>query len=132
MNLRAGWPARAVALATVVYSVSITVAPKLLAKPTGLTNADGSVPPGVAGLIRSIGVRDAALAAALAAAPVGYPITLLTAARVVSDAADAVWFARIVDQRSARLKVGGAAAGWAVLEALVGRRGGRPFARLST
>lgn len=133
MDFRAGWPARAVALVTVAYSVSITVAPRLLAKATGLTRPDGSVPEGVAGLIRSIGVRDATLAAALVAAPVGYPIALLTAARVLSDAADAVWFARIVDDRSAKLKVAGAAGGWAVLEAAVGMRGGsrsvRPLSR---
>jgi hypothetical protein len=123
MDLRASWPVRAVAVATVAYSTAITIAPRLLAGPCGLTSADGSVPPAVAELTRSIGVRDAALAAALALAPAGYPVQLLTAARVVADSADAVWLSRLVDDRTAKAKIAGVALGWALLEALVGLRG---------
>jgi len=63
---RTGWPVRAVALLTTVYSVAIVVAPKVLAKPCGLLDAAGAVPPPVAELTRSTGVRDAALALSLA------------------------------------------------------------------
>ena len=120
MNLRANWPARAVAVATIGYSTAMTIAPQVLAKPCGLTRPDGSVPPEVAGLIRSLGVRDVALAVALALAPAGYPLRLLTAARMVSDGADAIWFSRLVNDSSMKVKVAGVAAGWALLEALVG------------
>jgi hypothetical protein len=123
MDLRANWPVRVVAAATVVYSTAMTISPRILAKPCGLTSADGSVPPAVAALTRSIGVRDAALAAALALAPAGYPMQLLTAARVISDGTDAVWLSRLVDDRTAQAKIAGLALGWALLEAVAGLRG---------
>jgi hypothetical protein len=44
-------------------------------------------------------------------------MTVLTAARVVSDGADAVWFSRLAP-RSQRGRIAGVAAGWAVLELL--------------
>lgn len=117
MDFKDGWPVRAVALATVGYSVAISVSPKLLAKPCRLLDATGGVPTSVAELTRSIGVRDAALAAALVVSPTGRPMAVLTAARVVSDGADAVWFARLAPGKQ-RIKVAGAAGGWAVLELL--------------
>lgn len=122
-------PARAVGLATTAYGVAITASPRLLAAPVGLTEADGSVPAPVAGLTRATGTRDAALALALVLAPAPRMLGLLSAARVVSDATDAVWFGRLVsrttaDQRERRrrlLTVCGAALGWALLEGVVGR-----------
>ncbi|MGN6252248.1 MAG: hypothetical protein ACTHNS_10585 [Marmoricola sp.] len=121
---RATWPVRIVAGLTTAYSTALVAAPRLLAKPAGLAGPGGSVPPGTAALIRSIGVRDAALAAALALAPAGRPMALLTGARVVSDAADAVWFAGVVP-KSQRTKISGAALGWAALETLVELRARR-------
>ena len=115
MELRTAWPVRAVALATIGYSTAITIAPRLLAGPCRITAPDGSVPPTLAGLIRSIGMRDAALAAALAVSPAGRPMRTLTAARALSDAADSLWFGRMVPPGQ-RAKVAGAAAGWAGLE----------------
>lgn len=109
-------PVRVVAALTTAYSVGISLKPAVLAKPCGLTDSIGAVPPEVAGLTRSIGTRDAAMAVALAVSPAGRPMRVLTAARVVSDGADALWFARIAP-RSQRLKVSGVAAGWALLEA---------------
>jgi len=114
---REGWPARTVAVLTAAYSIAITVRPEVLAKPCRLTDPDGSVPPAVAELTRSIGTRDATLAAALAVAPAGYPMDLLTAARVLSDGADAAWFARLVPPGQ-RARIAGVAAGWAALELL--------------
>jgi hypothetical protein len=115
---RDGWPVRLVAVLTTGYSVAITVSPRVLAKPCNLLNASGGVPRDVAELTRSIGVRDAAMAVALAAAPVGYPMSTLTAARVVSDGADAIWFARLAPPGQ-RGKIAGVAAGWAALELTV-------------
>jgi hypothetical protein len=123
MKLRDGWPVRVVAAATVAYSTAITISPRLLARPCGLTSADGTVPLAVAQLTRSIGVRDAALAAALGLAPAGYPVVLLTAARVVSDSADALWLSRLAAGRGAKAKIAGVAVGWALLELLAGLHG---------
>jgi hypothetical protein len=123
-----GWPVRAVALLTTAYSVAITIRPEILARPCRLTNADGTVPAEVAELTRSIGTRDAAMAAALAVAPAGYPMHVLTAARVLSDGADAAWFARVVPAGQ-RAKVAGVAAGWAALELLAAVAGHRPAIR---
>jgi len=125
---RDGWPVRAVAVLTAAYSVAITIRPEILAKPCRLTNDDGTVPTAVAQLTRSIGTRDATLAAALAVAPPGYPMRVLTAARVLSDGADAAWFARMVPA-SQRAKVAGVAAGWAALELVAAVAGDRPAPR---
>ena len=119
---RDGWPVRAVAIATTAYSVAITIRPEILARPCRLTNDDGTVPAAVAELTRSIGTRDAALAAALAVAPPGYPMNVLTAARVLADGADAAWFGRVVPPGQ-RAKVAGVAAGWAALELVAGVAG---------
>lgn len=119
MRWNISWPARAVAALTVSYSAALVIEPAVLAKPCGLTDAGGRVPPATAQLIRSIGLRDAALAAAWGLVPAGYPMTVLTAARVLSDGADAVWFGKIAPRRQ-RAKIVAAAAGWAALEAAVG------------
>jgi hypothetical protein len=118
-NLTRGRSARIVAGLTVVYGVGTVIAPRLIAQPTGLTDSDGHVPPQVASLIRSVGLRDAALAAALGALPAGPPMSIVTVAKVVSDAADAVWLGRIVPSGQ-RGKIIAAALGWATLEAVVG------------
>lgn len=67
MNWREGWPVRMVAGLTAGYSAAITVAPGILARPCRLTEPDGRVPAAIAHLIRSTGMRDAAMAVALAA-----------------------------------------------------------------
>lgn len=124
MNWKDGWPVRVVAGLTAAYSVAITVSPRLLAKPCRLMDSGDSVPEPIAGLTRSMGTRDAVIALALATAPVGYPMSVLTAARVASDGADAIWFARMVP-REQRVKVVGVASGWAGLQLLVHAIGNR-------
>jgi hypothetical protein len=110
-------PLRLVALAPASYSSALVAAPRLLARPAGLTAPDGSVPPDVAALTRSVGTRDAALALALAFSRSDPRVLgMLTAARVASDTADAAWFAGIVSDPKQRAKVCGAALGWAALE----------------
>jgi hypothetical protein len=110
-------PSRVLALLTAGYSVALVVRPKILAKPCGLTRPDGSVPRPVALLTRSIGVRDALLAALLAGAPNDASRRRLSAARVVADATDAIVFGRMLADRRAARKVAAVAAGWAALEA---------------
>lgn len=109
---------RMVAAATMTYSVAITVAPKLLAGPCRMLDATGEVPPDVKALVRSTGVRDAALAAALLVSRPGPAARPLSVARIASDAADALWFASLPVPSGTRAKIGGVAAGWAAVEAL--------------
>lgn len=106
---------RIVAAATLTYSSAITVRPRLLARPAGLLGAGGEMPVGTEALIRSIGTRDAALAALLLSGR-GHRSVTLTAAKAVSDAADTVWFSLLPVPASSRAKVAGVAAAWSLLE----------------
>jgi hypothetical protein len=109
---------RGVAAATIAYSVGIAVSPKLLAKPCGLTDADGLVPADAAGLIRAIGTRDAVLSTLLFLTPAGGAMHALTGARAICDATDSIWFYGFVPQRQ-RPKLLAVALGWAALELAV-------------
>ncbi|MGW5745336.1 hypothetical protein [Amycolatopsis sp. NPDC003861] len=77
---------------TAAYSATIIAAPRVLAKPCGLTTPAGGVTAGVRTLIAGIGARDAAIGLAMLLAPEGKPLQVALAARVASDAADAVVF----------------------------------------
>jgi hypothetical protein len=109
---------RLVAALTMTYSVAITIAPRLMARPCRMLDLDGRVPPEIATLIRSVGVRDAALAAALLIVPPGPAAATLTAARVVCDGGDAVWFGSLPVKGGQRAKISAVAAGWAAIETL--------------
>jgi hypothetical protein len=119
---------RTAAALTAGYGALLVVRPAALAKPAGLT-VDGAVPAPLATLTRSIGVRDIVLSLLAVVAPAGRPLAMVTAARVVADATDALWFARMLERRSLRAKVSGAAAGWAVLQAAAGAYAWRRRAR---
>jgi hypothetical protein len=106
---------RVLGAATAAYSAAIIAAPKVLAKPCGLTTPTGGVTAGVRTLIGGIGARDAVIGLAMVFAPPGRPLQLAVTARVASDAADALIFGTTLPDRSARTKVAAFAAGWAVL-----------------
>jgi hypothetical protein len=120
-----GWRARpelllrATAAVTAGYGAILVIRPQTLADPTGLTTERG-VPDHVVALTRSIGMRDVVLSLLAVVAPPGRSLAAVTAARVVADATDAVWFARMLDRPVMRAKVVGAAAGWAALQAAAG------------
>ncbi|MBE1577356.1 hypothetical protein ACFORH_09260 [Amycolatopsis roodepoortensis] len=107
---------------TAAYSASLIVAPKILAKPSGLTGPAGSVPVPVRTLIAAIGARDTAIGVAMMLAPAGRPLQVALGARVAADAADAIIFGLTLPDKTARVKVAGFATGWAVLCALSGVR----------
>jgi hypothetical protein len=100
---------------TAAYSGTIIAAPRVLAKPCGLTTPTGGVTAEVRTLVGGIGARDAAIGLAMVFAPAGRPLQVALAARVVSDAADAVVFGTSLPDRSARRKVAAFAAAWATL-----------------
>jgi hypothetical protein len=106
---------RVLGVATAAYSATIIAAPAVLAKPCGLTTPTGGVTAGVRTLIAGIGARDAAIGLAMVFAPAGRPLQVALAARVASDAADAVVFGTTLPDRSARRKVAAFAVTWAAL-----------------
>ncbi|SDM68705.1 hypothetical protein [Allokutzneria albata] len=106
---------RVLGAATTVYSAAIVLWPALLAKPCGMVRADGRVAPEIRSLISAIGVRDAAIGAAMMTAPEGRALRAVLVARVAADAADACIFGRRLPDRRARVKVAGFAATWATL-----------------
>ncbi|GHG02319.1 MULTISPECIES: hypothetical protein [Amycolatopsis] len=106
---------RVLGAVTAAYSATIIAAPRVLAKPCGLTTRDGGVTAGVRTLIAGIGARDAAIGLAMLLAPAGKPLQVALAARVASDAADAVVFGTNLPDRAARTKVAAFAATWATL-----------------
>jgi hypothetical protein len=107
---------RATAVLTAGYGALLVIRPETLARPAGLVG-DGDVPPHVAALTRSIGMRDLALSLLAVAAPSGRPLAAVTTARVLVDVTDALWFARMAQPPAVRAKVSSAAAGWAALQA---------------
>ncbi|MDQ7810913.1 hypothetical protein Q5425_44930 [Amycolatopsis sp. A133] len=106
---------RVLGAATAAYSATIIAAPKVLAKPCGLTTPAGEVTRDVRTLIGGIGARDAAIGLAMMFAPPGRPLHVALAARVASDTADALVFGTGLPDRSARKKVAVFAAAWAAL-----------------
>ncbi|WP_410590405.1 hypothetical protein [Amycolatopsis sp. lyj-23] len=106
---------RVLGAATAAYSATIIAAPRVLAKPCGLTDATGGVSASVRTLIAGIGARDAAIGLAMLFAPAGKPLQVALAARVASDAADALVFGTGLPDRSARPKVAAFALTWAAL-----------------
>jgi hypothetical protein len=100
---------------TAAYSATIIAWPRVLAKPCGLTTADGDVSAEVRTLVGGIGARDAVIGVAMMFAPAGRPLGVALAARVASDAADALVFGLTLPDRAARKKVAAFATGWAAL-----------------
>ncbi|WP_246107067.1 hypothetical protein [Pseudonocardia kunmingensis] len=114
---------RILGVLTAAYSVAIAVRPVLLARPCGLTRGpDGEdVDAGVRVLVGGIGARDAAIGTAMVLAPRGPALRVALAARVVSDAADALVFGTQLPARDRRPKVVAFALFWAALCALSAR-----------
>jgi hypothetical protein len=77
---------------TAGYSIVIIARPEVLARPCGLTQPDGAAAADVRTLVGGIGVRDVAIGMAMVLAPRGPALRAAVAARVFSDAADAVVF----------------------------------------
>lgn len=79
-----------VGAATAGYGLVVAVRPEWLARPSGLTEADGSVSPHVAVSLRPVALRDAASGLALALAPGGPALATAAAVRLAADVGDAV------------------------------------------
>ncbi|MFF8844201.1 hypothetical protein ACF08N_16015 [Streptomyces sp. NPDC015127] len=108
---------RALGAATAAFGVAITTRPQWLARPCGLTDEAGRVPPPTALLIRSIGARDVAICTAMLLAGDPRALRLTTACRVAADASDALIFGTLLDDRGRRLMAACSAGAWAALGA---------------
>ncbi|ASU85790.1 hypothetical protein CDO52_25985 [Nocardiopsis gilva YIM 90087] len=120
--------ARLLGAATAVFGAATAARPEIIARPLGLTEEDGTVPPRTRLLIELIGFRDVAVGAGMVVAPRGAPLRWLIAARAVSDAGDAFFLGRSLPSPVSRVLGVAMAGGWAVLCAASAVTAGRPEA----
>lgn len=105
---------RWVGAATAAYGAAILARPDWLARPSGLTESDGTVSPQVLASLRPVALRDAASGLSMALAPEGPALTTAAALRLASDFGDAVVLARTLP-RSRRLPAVAVSVGWGAL-----------------
>jgi hypothetical protein len=108
---------RAVGAATCVYGVAVALRPGLLARPSGLTGADGRVEEATAIALRPVGWRDAVSGAAMVLAPAGPPLALAAAVRMAADFGDAALLGRTLPDRRRRVAAAVVSVGWGALSA---------------
>ena len=111
-------PLRVLGAITAAYSAVIVIAPDVLAKPCRMTDAAGRSRWETRLLVRAVGIRDAAIGVAMMTAPPGAALTAATAARIASDAGDAVAFGIALPAKDTKLKIAGFAVMWASLNAV--------------
>ncbi|WP_030610607.1 hypothetical protein, partial [Streptomyces sclerotialus] len=106
---------RAVGAATALYGVAVTVVPDLLARPSGLADANGRVAEATRVSLRPLAWRDAASGAALALVPEGPALRTAALVRIAADFGDAVLLGVTLPDRSARRKAVAVSVGWGAL-----------------
>ena len=106
---------RVMGVLTAAYGVSVLARPDLLAKPSGRTEADGTVSEGVAVVTRALAARDAASGLAMVFAPAGPALRTAIAVRVGSDISDAVLLGLALPDKDKRRKVVAVALLWGAL-----------------
>ena len=109
---------RVMGAATAAYSLSTIVKPAIFARPCGLTDADGAVPPGVATAIRAVSARDVAASLAMVVAPAGPALDTAIALRAAADFSDAVVFGLLARDPKVRTKVLAVTVTWGALTLL--------------
>lgn len=121
---------RAVGAATAVYGLAVAVRPAVLARPSGLTGADGTVPRSVETCLRPLGLRDAACGLAMACAPDDRSLRTATLLRIAADFGDAALLAGTLPGRRHRAMALAVSVGWGLLSvaglAAGADRGGSP------
>ncbi|MDR7304145.1 hypothetical protein [Haloactinomyces albus] len=112
------WFPRLLGVATITFGLAVTVRPKLLASPCGLTDARGRLAGDVAVLCRGIGIRDVLSGLAMTAAHSTPALRRAIAVRIAADLGDAALFGTLLPDTRARGKAAAAAMTWASLCAL--------------
>ncbi|MFD0275284.1 hypothetical protein ACFVHB_15460 [Kitasatospora sp. NPDC127111] len=80
---------RAVGAATAGYGLAVAARPAVLARPSGLSGADGTVPRSVGTCPRPLGLRDAVCGLAMACAPDDRSLRTASLLRIAADFGDA-------------------------------------------
>ncbi|MEY9964359.1 hypothetical protein ABIA33_002401 [Streptacidiphilus sp. MAP12-16] len=106
---------RGMGAATAVYGLAVALRPELLARPSGLVDADGRTADATAVSLRPLGWRDAASGIAMMTAPAGAPLATATVLRVAADFGDAVLLGGTLPGRGRRLKAVAVSVGWGAL-----------------
>ncbi|MEC4019376.1 hypothetical protein [Streptomyces sp. H27-D2] len=106
---------RAVGAATAVYGLAVAARPEWLARPSGLTDAEGRTAVETAVSLRPLGWRDAACGLAMALAPAGPALRTATLLRIAADFGDAVLLGRKLPERDKRVKAVAVSVGWGAL-----------------
>ncbi|MFJ6214036.1 hypothetical protein ACIQGZ_11995 [Streptomyces sp. NPDC092296] len=106
---------RAVGAATAVYGVAVTAWPGLLARPSGLADADGRTAEATAVSLRPLGWRDAVSGTALLLAPGGAALRLAALVRIGADLGDALLLGRTLPAPGRRRAAVAVSVGWGTL-----------------
>ncbi|WP_329560962.1 hypothetical protein [Kitasatospora sp. NBC_01266] len=117
---------RATGAATALYGLAVTRRPALLARPSGLADADGGVSTELATCLRPLAFRDAASGLAMLLAPDERSLRVATLVRIAADFGDAALLARALPQRRHRAMALAVSVGWGGLSVagLLARGGG--------
>ncbi|MET9637196.1 hypothetical protein ABZY83_12360 [Streptomyces virginiae] len=102
--------AKIMGAATLGYGIAVARRPAVLARPCGLSDQGSS-----ALLIRALGVRDAALGAAMVLAPSGLALRTAVLCRIAADAGDALLFGTFLARGTERAKAASVALAWGAL-----------------
>ncbi|WP_030672961.1 hypothetical protein [Streptomyces rimosus] len=106
---------RAVGAATAVYGLAVTAWPALLAKPSGLAEADGRVAAATRTALRPLAWRDAVSGVALALAPAGPALRTAACVRIAADLGDAALLGVTLPDRARRRAAVAVSVGWGAL-----------------
>ena len=106
---------RILGAATAAYSVAVVLKPAVLAKPCGLADADGAIPPHVATAVRAVSVRDTIISVAMMTVPAGAPLRTAAVIRGLCDMSDAATFGLPVKDASMRTKIVAVGSAWGAL-----------------
>lgn len=109
---------RILGAATAAYGLAALVRPRILARPVGMAEPDGSLSPAIRVAAGLIGIRDIVAGGWLAVAPEGPQLRTAIVTRALFDAGDAVLFGTLSPTADGRRKSALLAGSWSVLCAL--------------
>lgn len=106
---------RTVGAATALYGAAVTALPDLLARPSGLVEADGRVADPTRTSLRPLAWRDAASGVAMVLAPEGPALRTAAFVRLAADFGDAALLGVTLPDRAVRRKAVAVSVGWGAL-----------------
>ncbi|HEV7628670.1 MAG TPA: hypothetical protein VGO89_19440 [Streptomyces sp.] len=106
---------RTVGAATALYGLAVTMQPGLLARPSGLVDAEGRTAEHTRVSLRPLAWRDMASGLVMVAAPDGAALRTATLLRIAADFGDALLLGRTLPDRDKRGKAVAVSAAWGAL-----------------